>query len=130
VSCRAVHLYVVINLVLPGAAGWRRGPDSAQSSSGARDGGTAAGAATSRGRQDRGGAAGRDLPGRDAGIPLRPVVITAHSQRSSVAAHAVRACPSASRLASLLVQRACLDAGHQARSGPATELVSCWSPAR
>ena len=39
-----------------------------------------------------------------------PVVITAHSQRSKAAAHAVRACPSASRLASRPVRCACLAA--------------------
>jgi hypothetical protein len=125
VSGRAVRLYVVINRVLPGTVGWRPGPDSAQSSSGhgaaglpmvpasckalracglvPPPGGSLRGArglprgtATSRGRQNRGGAAGRDLPGRDARHPTSgrwwpgPIIFPSAARKPP---SAIRPCP-------------------------------------
>jgi len=139
VSCRTVRLCVVINRVLPGAAvprpgsrqratGLVQGAAGLPMVSGELSGSTCI-RARPRLRESLRGPAARRLPHAAAAqvtAPPRPgtrispaairashgcpVVMTAHSQRSSVAAHAVRACPSASRFPSRPVQRACLAA--------------------
>jgi hypothetical protein len=80
-------------------------------------GGKLTGSAGCRGRLSHAAAGTAAAPRRGWTCPaamrasrIVPVVITAHSQRSTVAAHAVRACLSASRFPSRLVRRACLAA--------------------
>ena len=135
VSCRTVRLYVVINRVLPGAAARpgsrQRAIELVQGAAGLPmvsgelmalrrcglvppPGGKLTGTAgcprsgvISCGRR---GGHGGDLAAAMRASHIVRVVITAHSQRSSVAAHAVRACPSASLFPSRPVQRACLAA--------------------
>ena len=135
VSCRTVRLCVVINRVLPGAAARpgsrQRAIELVQGAAGLPmvsgelmalrlsglvppPGGKLTGTAVPRagfiscGRRGGHGGPGGDFPAAMRASRIVRVVITACSQRSSVAAHAVRACPPASRFPSRPVQRACL----------------------